>query len=85
MTVNAEWVQRNLGLETQNLTPRADELPVAEGDQSIQRELIDYDSQGASGAAFASTGALGRAGIVALRAHPMAEEPGTKGRLRANW
>jgi nucleoside phosphorylase len=63
MTVNAKWVQRNLGLEIQNATPRADQLPVAQGDQSIIRELIDYDSQGASGAAFASRAPLAALGL----------------------
>jgi nucleoside phosphorylase len=63
MTVSAEWAQRNLGL--QNLAPSrsADELQVADADASIRRELIDYDSLGASGAAFASTAPLAAVGL----------------------
>jgi hypothetical protein len=63
MTVNAEWVQRNLGLEIQSAAPRADEVPAAQGDQSIMRQLIDYDSEGASGAAFASRAPLAALGL----------------------
>ncbi len=64
MTVNAEWAQRNLGLHIQNLNPRADETAVgAQPDQSISRELIDYDSQGASGAAFKSRAPLAALGL----------------------
>ena len=53
MTVSAARVQRNLGLENLAPRPAADEIQVAAADASIQRELIDYDSLGASGAAFA--------------------------------
>lgn len=63
MTVNAEWVQRNLGLETPSPTTRADEIPDAQRDQSIARELIDYDSEGPSGAAFASRAPLAAKGL----------------------
>jgi nucleoside phosphorylase len=63
MTVSAEWAQRNLGL--QNLAPRpaADEMRVADADASLQRELIDYDSQGATGAAFAKRAPLAALGL----------------------
>ena len=85
MTVSAEWAQRNLGL--QNLAPRpaADEMRVADADASLQRELIDYDSQGATRSGVRKESSLGRAGTVALRAHPVAEGPGAKGRLGAGW
>jgi nucleoside phosphorylase len=63
MTVDAEWVQRNLGLETLKITPRTAELSGAQGDQSISRELIDFDSEGASGAAFASLAPLAALGL----------------------
>ena len=54
MTVSAEWAQRNLGLQQScRRCRRPMKYKVADADASIQRELIDYDSQGASGAAFA--------------------------------
>ena len=63
MTVSAEWAQRNLGLQIQNQTPRVDETPPAQRDQSISRELIDYDTEGPSGAAFASEAPLAAKGL----------------------
>ncbi len=63
MTVGAEWAQRNLGLQIEKETPRADEVPVAQRDQSITRELIDYDSEGATGAAFARQAPLAAKGL----------------------
>jgi nucleoside phosphorylase len=64
MPVTAEWVQRNLGLTPQQHAPLADETPVALDDESIRRELIDFDSQGASGAAFASLAPLAALGLT---------------------
>lgn len=63
MTVSAEWAQRNLGLQIQNQTPRVDEAPPDQRDQSISRELIDYDTEGPSGASFASEAPLGAKGL----------------------
>src|ERR1700729_3283419 len=64
MTVTAEWVQRNLGLQGQRHTPLADETPVAPVDGSIRRQLIDFDSEGASGASFASRAPLAALGLT---------------------
>ena len=63
MTVDAEWVQRNLGLQPQSLTPQADELAVTQGNESLRKELIDFDSQGASGTEFASRAPLAALGL----------------------
>ncbi len=64
MTVTAEWVQRNLGLPSEQRTPLADETPVAPEDGSIRRQLIDFDSEGASGASFASRAPLAALGLT---------------------
>jgi nucleoside phosphorylase len=63
VTVNAQWAHRNLGLIIQNAAARADESPAAQANQSIQRELIDYDSEGASGTAFAVQAPLAAKGL----------------------
>jgi nucleoside phosphorylase len=54
MAIDAEWARRNLGISLTGSTPSGALDSPADGgdDRQLQRQLIDFDSQGPSGAAF---------------------------------
>ena len=71
MPVDAGWAQRNLGLSLAEFagTGAVEGESGADGSQLLRRELIDFDSQGPSGAAFqaqATEAAIGLSHFVPL-------------------
>jgi nucleoside phosphorylase len=52
VTVDRAWIVRNLGLQVQPDAFAAPDLPV--DDQALARELIEFDSEGPDGTAFAA-------------------------------
>jgi hypothetical protein len=51
MPVKGEWLRENIGIEASHPKPETlDSAP--DTDQQFRRELIDFDSEGASGATF---------------------------------
>jgi hypothetical protein len=54
VTVDSGWARRNLGIEYATGAAR-DEAGAPDEDRAIQRELIDFDSEGPQLSAFAAT------------------------------
>ena len=89
MTVDAEWVRRNLGIAEPSptrLTSWAGPLANPTVNQAVLRKIIDFDSDGPSGVAFSAAGpATGVSGILALRAHSVASRTRAGHRATPDW
>jgi nucleoside phosphorylase len=56
VTIDSEWARRNLGIdEREGPAPDHEMAAAPEDDQALQRELIDFDSEGPQLDAFAAT------------------------------
>jgi nucleoside phosphorylase len=82
MPVNAEWVRRNLAFDgaASDVDGVADRE--ADSDRALRRKLIDYDSQGSTGAAFQKQAAQATVGLshfvpIPWPAH-LAPRPGSR-------
>jgi nucleoside phosphorylase len=63
MQINAEWLRQNLGVDASHPKLATLKDSPAESDQQFSRQLIDFDSEGPSGAAFQSTAPLAAIGL----------------------
>ena len=85
MTVDAQWAQRNLGMDPRDASPPdAKAATATEDGAAVQRELIDFDSESQDLPAFAKAASwLGLDRTVALRRRPVAGGPGADSRTPA--